>query len=340
MKRGNIFFAVIAVIILLGLDASFCFAQIGRARQEGLVVDETDNPVAGASVSMQYMGTTDRRGQFVAVAAGQEPHVAKTNTNKKGRFIFANLGSGIWDLSVDVTGYPTLTRRISISQVGRNPQLRLQLSKDRDTLIKEKVEEKLTTDANLVQQGNLLYQEGKYDEALTAFQGFLEKTPEFFEIYINIGNCLMKQEKYDEAIVQYNKFLVTAKEKGEKVELQAQATASIGEIYLKREDMQKAQSYFMKSIELNPKDEILAYNVAEIFFGNNNNEEALKYYEIASKIKPDWSTPYQKLGYVYLSLGDMKKAVEYFEKFIKVDPDNPEVPNIQEVINGLKEEEM
>jgi tetratricopeptide (TPR) repeat protein len=337
MKRGNIFFAVIAVIILLGLDASFCFAQVGRARQEGVLVDETDKPVANASVIIQYMGTTDRRGQFVPVAAGQEPHTVKSKTNSKGKFVFVNLGSGIWDLSADVPGYPTLTRRISISQVGRNPQLHLQLTKDRDTIIKEKVEEKLSSDANLVQQGNMLYQEGKYDEALEAFNGFLEKTPEFFEIYINIGNCLMKQEKYDEAIAQYNKFLAVAKEKGEKIELQAQATASIGEIYLKREDMKTAQSYFMKSIELNPKDEILAYNVAEIFFGNNNNEEAVKYYEIAAKIKPDWAIPYQKLGYVYLNLGDMKKAIEFFEKFIKMDPENPEVPNIKEVINGLKE---
>ena len=337
MKRGNIFFAVIAVIILLGLDASFCFAQVGRARQEGVLVDETDKPVANASLTIQYMGTTDRRGQFVPVASGQEPHTVKAKTNSKGKFVFVNLGSGIWDISADVKGYPTLTRRISISQVGRNPHLRLQLTKDRDTIIKEKVEEKLTEDSNMVQQGNLLYQQGKYDEALEAFKGFLEKTPEFFEIYINIGNCLMKQEKYDEAIEQYNKFLTTAKEKGEKVDLQAQATASIGEIYLKREDMKKAQSYFMKSIELNPQDEILAYNVAEIFFSNNNNEEAVKYYEIALKIKPDWPIPYQKLGYVYLNLGDMKKAVENFEKFIQLDPENPEVPNIKEVINGLKE---
>jgi len=338
MKKGKAFSAVFAVIVILGFTASFTFAQgVGRARQEGTLRDEKGNPVANAAVSLQYMGTMDRRGQFVPTPAGQEPHIVKTKTNKNGKFTFVSLGSGIWDLSADVAGYPTLTRRINISQVGRNPHLRLTLTKDRDTVVQEKVEEKLNKDADLVQQGNALYAEGKYEEALEAFKGFQEKTPEFFEIYINIGNCLVKLEKYDEAVAQYNKFLETAKEKELKVELQAQAMASIGEIYLKKDDMTTAQSYFMKSIDLNPKDEILAYNVAEIFFGNGNNEEAIKYYEIASKARPDWGDPYVKLGYVYLNLGDMKKAIEAFSKFVELDPENPEVPNIKEVIKGLKE---
>lgn len=338
MKRGKIFSAVFAVFVILGLTASFTFAQgVGRARQEGTLKDEKGNPVVGVVVVLQYMGHMDRRGQFVPTPAGQEPHTVKAKTNKKGKFTFVNLGSGVWDLTADVKGYPTLTRRLSISQVGRNPHLRLNLTKDRDTVIKEKVEEKLSKDADLVQQGNFFYREGKYEEALEAFKGFQEKTPEFFEIYINIGNCLQKLEKYEEAVAQYNKFLEVAKEKELKVELQAQAMASIGEIYLKKDDMANAQSYFMKSIDLNPKDEILAYNVAEIFFGNGKNEEAIKYYEIASKAKPKWGAPYSKLGYVYLNLGDMKKAIEAFSKFVEVDPDNPEVPSIKEVIKGLKE---
>ncbi len=338
MKRGKIFSAAFAVIVILGFAASFTFAQgVGRARQEGTLKDEKGNVVAGADVSLQYMGSMDRRGQFVPTPAGQKPHTVKSKTNKKGKFTFVNLGSGVWDLSADVKGYPTLTRRISISQVGRNPHLRLKLTKDRDTVIKEQVEEKLSKDADLVQQGNFLYKDGKYEEALEAFKGFHEKTPEFFEIHINLGNCLQKLEKYDEAVVQYNKFLEIAKEKELKIELQAQAMASIGEIHLKKNEMDKAQSYFMKSIELNPKDEILAYNVAEIFFGNGKNEEAIKYYEIASKAKPKWGAPYVKLGYVYLNLGDMKKAVEAFSKFVELDPENPEVPNIKEVIEGLKD---
>lgn len=338
MKRGKFFSAAFAVIVVLGLTASFTFAQgVGRARQEGTLKDEKGALVKGADVSLQYMGSTDRRGQFVPVPAGQQHHVVKSKTNKKGKFTFVNLGSGVWDLSIDVKGYPTLTRRINITQVGRNPHLRLTLTKDRDTIMKEQVEEKLSKDADLVQQGNFLYEDAKYEEALEAFKGFQEITPEFFEIHINIGNCLQKLEKYDEAIVQYNKFIEASKEKELKIELQAQATASIGEIYLKKGDMDKAQSYFMKSIEIDPKNEILAYNVAEIFFGNSKNEEAIKYYEIASKAKPGWGAPYAKLGYVYLNLGDMKKAVEAFSKFVEVDPENPEVPNIKEVIKGLKD---
>ena len=93
----------------------------------------------------------------------------------------------------------------------------------------------------------------------------------------------------------------------------------------------------VSGVVLNPKDEILAYNVAEIFFSNNKNEEAKKYYEVASQIKPKWGIPHLKLGYVYLNMGDMPKAIESFSKFVEMDPENSEVPAIKDLIKSLKE---
>jgi len=321
MKRGKMFSVVIAVIVVFGFTASLLHAQsgYGKGRLQGKVIfADTRQPAVNVDILIQF-----------ALDANLK---LETKSNKNGEWGFIGLGTGEWRITASLPGYLPDKKALKVSQFENNPFLNLTLEKI--------TEADLQVDTtSLLGQGNKFYDEGKYEEAMTAFKGFQEKTPEFIEVFINIGNCFLKLEKYDEAIAQYNKFLEAARVKNEKSELQAQALASIGEIYVKQENMEKAQEFFMKSVELNPKNEILAYNVAEIFFGNNKNEEAAKYYLVASQIKPQWGTPYLKLGYVYLNLGDIPKAIEYFNKFMEVDPQNPEVDAVKEVISGLKEGE-
>ena len=54
-----------------------------------------------------------------------------------------------------------------------------------------------------------------------------------------------------------------------------------------------SQEYFKKSLELNPKDEVLAYNVAEIYFNNQKVDDAITYYILAY---PDQAGPGARLS--------------------------------------------
>lgn len=51
-------------------------------------------------------------------------------------------------------------------------------------------------------------------------------------------------------------------------EMTAKALAGIGECYLKKQDFESGQNYFKKSIEAYPENELIAYNVGEIYFSN------------------------------------------------------------------------
>jgi tetratricopeptide (TPR) repeat protein len=117
--------------------------------------------------------------------------------------------------------------------------------------------------------------------------------------------------------------------------MQAKALASFGEVFLRQGKLKEAQEFFTQSIALNPKDEILAYNVAEIFFGKNQADKAIDYYQLAIRIKPEWSEPYLKIGYAYLNRGDMAKAVEYLNEFLKRDPESPQAPVVKNLIESL-----
>ena len=142
---------------------------------------------------------------------------------------------------------------------------------------------------------------------------------------------------FEKAIEEYNKVtelsgkdIVTGKE------LSAKSLAAIGECYLKMGDFEKAQIYFKQSVDAYAENEILAYNVGEIYFSNQKIDEAIQYYELAVKIKPNWGTPYLRLGYAYLNKGTYDKAVQKFEKYLEIEPESSEAPKVKSLLEQLK----
>lgn len=60
---------------------------------------------------------------------------------------------------------------------------------------------------NGFEQGNKLYQNGKYNEALTAYESVLSSKKQSAELYYNIANCYYKLNKVAPAIYNYEKAL-------------------------------------------------------------------------------------------------------------------------------------
>jgi len=58
------------------------------------------------------------------------------------------------------------------------------------------------------EKGNLLYQNGKYEEAAKAYESVLDGNQESVELYFNLGNCYYKQHQTASAIYNYEKALV------------------------------------------------------------------------------------------------------------------------------------
>ena len=60
---------------------------------------------------------------------------------------------------------------------------------------------------NGFEDGNKLYQNNKYNEAITAYQSVLATKKQSAELYFNIGNCYFKLNKVAPAIYNYEKAL-------------------------------------------------------------------------------------------------------------------------------------
>ena len=319
--RIKSFFKLSLFIVIVLSFTSFVLAQAGRrkARISGVVKDEQGNSIKSAKIVIQFLEDAQV--------------MRKITVNKKGEWAIMGLGSGTWRVIASAEGYISVYEDVYIRQLDRNPKITLFLKK---TIQPDQIMIGDDLTLGLLEKANQLFSEKKYDEAIALLKQFLEINPNVYQAFIGIGDCYREKGELEQALEEYNKALEQAK-KDESMgkEMTAKALARIGECYMRKEDFETAQDYFKLSIESYPENEILAYNVGEIYFSNHKIDEAIHYFELSTQIKSDWGPPYLKLGYAYLNKGDYENAKLNLNKFLELDPESPEVPAVKNMIDYL-----
>jgi tetratricopeptide (TPR) repeat protein len=321
MKKDSLVtWAAFLIIIFSGFGL---YSQEGRGkgRLTGFVVDEDENPVEGALIILEYLRFT---------------HKLTTVSDAKGRWAFIGLGKGIISITTDKEGFVPSTIQLEVSGVTKNPEPKIVLKKATGDVTTEGLSD---SSKEILLQGNALFEQKKFAEALALYQAFSDKYPSLYRIRLNLANCYMELQEYDQAIAEYQKVLDglngEAPDKKDN-KLTAQVLSGIGDAYMRQDMFEEAEQYFKESIAIDPGDAALAYNVAEIMMQAGNADEAIRYYEMAIRIKPDWPKFYLKLGYAWLNKGDTQKAVEWFVKFVDLSPpDDPDVALAKDIIKKM-----
>ena len=310
-------------LVLLGL-ALVLPAQddLGRGRISGDVVDETGAKVAGALVVVESTRSSTRQ---------------DTKTDKKGHFAVGGLGSGAWRVIASKEGYLSAASEVQVSQIKANPPVLLTLKKASGPAVPPSGEE----GRSLLDRGNALLKEGRYDEALVAFEAFAAAFPDIYAVRLNIGSVFMEKGDLDRAEAEFRAVLDKngpgLEDMRDHKDTSLKALSGLGEVALKRGDFETAQGYFRRALEISPEDPAAAYNVGEIFFSNQKIDDAIAYLELALKIKNDWAKAYHRLGLVYLNKSDLPKALENLKKFLEIDPQNPEAANVRVAIAAIEQ---
>lgn len=317
-RSASVGLFIILAFTLMGL------AQEGRGkgRLSGVVQDENQNPIAGVKLKLEYMGYDY---QLTAVS------------DEKGKWAFIGLGMGMVKIDAEKDGFVPSGIQLNVSSVNRNPKQFITLKRIED--IKPGAAEEGEVSRDTFIKATALYKESKYEAALALFRDFRQQQPNLYQIGINIGNCLLELRRFEEAIKEFQ--IVADKIAAENPEVKgntelARLYASIGDTYMRQDKLKEAEEYFKKSIEIDPHDHALAYNVAEILFAGGKTNEAITYYQLAIKIKPDWPKSYVQLGYAYLNTGDTKAALENLKKFVELAPDSPEAAGVKDIIKSLE----
>ena len=294
---------------------------LGRGRVSGSVKDESGAAIKDVLIVAKYQGGTVQ---------------LDSKTDKKGHFAIAGLGTGPWRFMASKEGYLPAALDRPIHQLQANEPVEFILKKASGV-------EALQSDMaglETIDKGNALAAEGHFDEAIAVFDEFLVKYPDLYQVRLNIASASVKKGDTARAEKEYGIVLEKSlpADPAAKTDKPSaiRALSGLGDMAIKSGDFESASRHFARALEISPEDEASAYNVGEIFFSNQKNDEAVKYFELAIKIKSTWSKPYYRLGLVYLNKGDYPKAIEYLNKFVEIDPQNPEVPNVKNILSTLE----
>jgi tetratricopeptide (TPR) repeat protein len=308
---------LISALILPGAGQE----DMGKGRITGTVADENGAPVEGALIVAQSVRSQTQ---------------LEGRSDGKGKFAIAGLGTGGWRITATKEGYVSSSLEMNVRQLAGNPPISFTLKKITGAAAFASNKEALA----MLDHGNALLTQENFDQALQVFEEFQGKYPEIYQVHLNIGTCHLGKGDLDKAEAEFklvlDKTLETHGDLKKDTEVSLRASTGLGEVSLRRGDFDAAQKHFALALDISPQDEAAAYNVGELLFSNQKIDEAIRYLELAIQIRKDWPKPYLKLGYVYLNKGDFAKSLENFNAFIKLDPENPEVPQVKNMIETIE----
>lgn len=177
----------------------------------------------------------------------------------------------------------------------------------------------ITTESDLALQNFLkareLFEKVNYQDAVPYLETAVKEDSSFAMAYLFLAQSRPSvTERY--ALIEKAKNLSDNASKGERLIILGYEAGAFG--YAK-----KQEQYFQELVEAYPKDEQALLHLANFYFGQREFDKALVYYKRIVQINPNFSIPYNQMGYIYRYDENYPAAEESFKKYIKLIPNDP-----------------
>jgi len=324
---------ILCFFLLLFISVEPLSAQraVGAGRLGGKVLNEDGDPIAGATVKVRIMAV---------INAKREGFEISTTSDAKGKWKIIGLVSGWSDVTASATGYTSFTHKVEISQVYGDMHLNFKLKKDtsfQDALA-NLGPDPLAALSGYVEEGNRLYKQRRFEDAIAAYKKFEKEQPDQHLIHYYLGICYQQMEQLDAAQAEFEKVVEGFHEEGaaESGQVRSQVLFTLAELLAEQGKREEALEYFRASHEADPYNEKVVYNLGDLCFALQRGEEAVEYLKSAVDIRPSWADPFLKLGYVYLNLENFSQAEESFRKYLELNPEASEKAEVMNILEDLK----
>jgi tetratricopeptide (TPR) repeat protein len=85
----------------------------------------------------------------------------------------------------------------------------------------------------------------------------------------------------------------------------------------------KARGHLEQLVAAYPQDERAHFALGAFLFGQQEPQAAIEHFKAATRLDPNYSAPYNQMGYAYRQVGDYDSAEKAFKKYIELIPNDP-----------------
>lgn len=98
------------------------------------------------------------------------------------------------------------------------------------------------------------------------------------------------------------------------------ANNNLGEVLLKKGQLDEAISYFRKTIQLNPTLDVAYLNLGVSLYEKGILNEAIVCFQKAIQLNPNYPGAYNNLGNIFCAKEQFEEAIKYYQKAIQLNP--------------------
>lgn len=160
--------------------------------------------------------------------------------------------------------------------------------------------------------GDTYYNEGKYEDAISAYNDFLKLNPRHTKTIYNRGRCYQELGEYEKAIEDFN-LVLKYDQRNES------AWLSLGQEMYRTEDFKSAMFYSDKVLEINRNNTMAYYLKARSSQKLGNLRDALNNYNTVINLDPDFGEAYLHRGSVNLYFKRQSLACKDLSKARELD---------------------
>jgi protein O-GlcNAc transferase len=166
----------------------------------------------------------------------------------------------------------------------------------------------------LVNRGDTLRQQRRYDEALASYEQAIALEPDHAEAFVSRGNALQKLRRFEEAVASYDRVISLRPD-------HADAFYNRGIALTRLDRLEEALASYARVISLRPDHADAFYNRGIALMRLNRLEEALASYDRVIALRPNYVRAYNNRGNAFQAMKRFEEALASYDQAIALDPD-------------------
>ncbi len=179
--------------------------------------------------------------------------------------------------------------------------------------------------------GNMMYRQGKYDEAARLWNKALEVKPDMFAVHNNLGVIYEKSGDYALAEKHFRAVL--------SVRTMPEVYVNLGNVLKEQGRDEEAGEAYRRAIRLSYNDLTAYMRLSELYEAEGRYDEAVSVLEEAAEKAPDAYLAYNRAGSILAENGRYKEAGGYFRKALDLNAGCYECRYNLELLEKIKAKE-
>lgn len=166
---------------------------------------------------------------------------------------------------------------------------------------------------NAETEAKSMYDEGKYDDAISYLRALIAANPKNPVYWGQLGSAYAQLNNYKESVAALNQAIKLDPKN-------TKAMYNLSLVYSENGSHKEAEKVIQQALKLNPKNAMLQASLGNVLIDGEKYDKAKKVYEQIVEAKPDFDVGHFNLGIINYQEKNLDAASKNYEEVLKINP--------------------